>query len=93
MDEAPKSAFDTVVLSTFAAEGKFNAEDVADLRTELLQSGLDSWQAAELISSFLSARGYGISTDGARSVVTGMDTTHSSLESMHQQLEQLALVM
>jgi hypothetical protein len=74
-------------------DGKFSAEDVAGLRSELLGAGLDTWQAAELVSSFLSARGYGISTDGARSVVTRFDTSNSGLESMHQELEQLALVM
>ena len=60
---------------------------------ELMQSGLDSWQAAELVSSFLTARGYGISSEGARNVVTRIDASHCSLECMHQQLEQLALVM
>ncbi len=77
----------------FAAEGKFNAEDVADLRGELMQSGLDSWQAAELISSFLNARGYGISSGVARDVATRMDASHCSLEFMHRELERLALVM
>jgi hypothetical protein len=74
-------------------DGKFSAEDVGSLRSELLGAGLDTWQAAELVSSFLNARGYGISTDGARSVVTRFDGSHSTLESMHQELEQLALVM
>ncbi len=74
-------------------DGKFTAEDVAGLRSELLQSGLDNWQAAELVSSFLNARGYGVSSEGARSVVTRFDASHSTLEFMHAELEQLALVM
>ena len=74
-------------------DGKFSAEDVATLRGELMQSGLDSWQAAELVSSFLAARGYGISSDGARSAVTRIDSLHCSLASMHAELELLALVM
>ena len=74
-------------------DGKFTAEDVASLRAELLSAGLDSWQAAELVSSFLTARGYGISSDGARSVVTRIDASHCTLECMHQELESLALVM
>ncbi len=74
-------------------DGKFTAEDVANLRGELMQAGLDSWQAAELVSSFLAARGYGISSEGARSAVTRIDTLHCSLECMHAELEQLALVM
>lgn len=60
-------------------DGKFSAEDVATLRVELLQSGLDSWQAAELVSSFLSLRGYGVSSEGARSVVTRIDSFHCNL--------------
>lgn len=74
-------------------DGKFTCEDVAALRTDLLQSGLDSWQAAELVSSFLSARGYGVSNEGARSVVTRIDPFHCNLECMHAELEQLALPM
>ena len=74
-------------------DGKFTTADVADLRIELVQSGLDSWQAAELISSFLTARGYGVSSEGARSVVTRIDASHCTLECMHAELESLALVM
>lgn len=74
-------------------DGKFTEEDVADLRSELLQSGLDSWQAAELISSFLSTRGYGISAEGARDMLVGIDPQHTSVEAMHQKLESLALMM
>ena len=33
---------------------KFSAADLSSLRDELTQSGLDHWQAAELIGSFLS---------------------------------------
>ncbi len=75
------------------ADGKFTSEDVANLRGELLQSGLDSWQAAELISSFMSARGYGISSDGARKAVTQIDSMLCTLEGMHRELERIALVM
>jgi hypothetical protein len=76
-----------------ATDGKFNEEDVASLREELLQSGLDTWQAAELISSFLNARGYGIATGDAHSVATVIDGSHESLQSMHRELERIALVM
>ena len=72
---------------------KFSAEDIADLRTELQQSGLDSWQAAELVSSFLSTRGYGISSDGARSALARMDPAICNLDGMKAELERLALFM
>jgi hypothetical protein len=39
---------------------KFTASDLATLRSDLLQSGVDSFKAAELVTSFLSGRGYGI---------------------------------
>ncbi|AFL87305.1 hypothetical protein Terro_0984 [Terriglobus roseus DSM 18391] len=80
-------------MESMPIDGKFTAEDVASLRGELASSGLDSWQAAELVSSFLAARGYGISSDGARSVITRIDATHCTLECMQQELETLALVM
>ena len=70
---------------------KFTAQDIADLRTELQQSGLDSWQAAELVSSFLSTRGYGISSDGARKAVARMDPAICNLAGMKAELERLAL--
>lgn len=74
-------------------DGKFSQDDVSDLRNELLSSGLDNWQAAELIASFLTARGYGVSTEGARHVACHVDATHLSLEIMQRELEQIALPM
>jgi hypothetical protein len=75
------------------SDNKFSENDVAALRNELLLSGLDSWQAAELISSFLTARGYGISTVEARNAYDRMDASHRTLQNMHEELEQLAMVM
>ncbi len=74
-------------------DDKFTQEDVADLRNELLGSGLDNWQAAELITSFLAARGYGVSTEGARTVASHLDSTSFSLENIQRELEQIALPM
>ena len=74
-------------------DGKFTQEDVADLRSELLSSGLDNWQAAELVTSFMVTRGYGVSAEGARSVAYGLDASQICLESMHQRMEQIALFM
>ncbi len=75
------------------SDGKFSGKDVADLRAELVQSGLDSWQAAELISSFLAARGYGVSALNARDALIRIAASHGSVENMHQELELLALAM
>jgi hypothetical protein len=62
----------------------FSDADLAGLREELMKSGLDSWQAADLISSFLAARGYGVSR---------MESIGCSLKCLQAELEKLALVM
>ena len=72
---------------------KFPIAELQDLRNGLLQSGLDTWQAAELISSFLSGRGYGVSRQRARDAVTRLEGISCSLEHMQEELEKLALVM
>ena len=72
---------------------KFSATDLGSLRSELLQSGLDSWQAAELISSFLVGRGYGVSSHEARSAATRIESVGCSLSCVQEELEKLALVM
>ena len=76
-----------------SAMEKFNATDLSLLRDELMQSGLDFWQAAELISSFLSVRGYGVSHHAARGAASRIESVGCSLKSMQEELEKLALVM
>jgi hypothetical protein len=76
-----------------AAIEKFTATDLSSLREELMQSGLDSWQSAELISSFLNVRGYGVSNHAARGVAWRIESLNCSLKSMQEELEKLALVM
>ncbi len=73
---------------------KFSQADLLALRDELLQSGVDSWQAAELIVSFLSGRGYGVSNQAARTAAARIDYSGvGSLQSIQNELEQLAMVM
>ena len=72
---------------------KFSQADLDALRTDLLQSGLDSWQAAELISSFLAGRGYGVSNHEARNAATRIESVGCSLTCVQEELEKLALVM
>jgi hypothetical protein len=69
---------------------KFTACDLAALRSDLLQSGVDSFQAAELVTSFLSGRGYGISTDEARGVASKIEGVGSTVESIQEELERVA---
>ena len=72
---------------------KFTVTDLCSLREELMQSGLDSWQAAELISAFLNARGYGVSNHAARGAASRIESVGCSLKCMQEELEKLAFVM
>lgn len=72
---------------------KFPVADLSGLREDLMQSGLDHWQAAELISAFLSGRGYGVSNHAARSAASRIESVGCSFKSMQEELEKLALVM
>jgi hypothetical protein len=72
---------------------QFPASDLSELREDLMQSGLDSWQAADLISSFLTTRGYGVSNHAARHAASRIESVGCSLKCMQEELEKLALVM
>ncbi len=72
---------------------EFSQTDLAGLREDLLKAGLDSWQAADLISSFLAARGYGVSTQDARQAAAHMDAVGCSVKCLQAELEKLAFVM
>lgn len=69
---------------------KFNATDLFALRSDLLQSGTDSFQAAELVTSFLSGRGYGISNTEARGVASNIDDVGCTVERIQAELERVA---
>jgi hypothetical protein len=72
---------------------KFSDAELSDLRDELLQAGLDSWQAAEVLSTFLMDHGYGVSQARARDAVTRMESVGCSYECMQAEIERIALVM
>jgi hypothetical protein len=72
---------------------QFGEADLSGLREDLMKSGLDSWQAADLISSFLSARGYGVSTQDARKAAFRMETFGCSLRCLQEELEKIAQFM
>ena len=76
---------------TFKYE-KFPIADLSGLREELMQSGLDSWQAAELISAFLSGRGYGVSSDDALGAASRIESVGCSIQCMQEEFERIALV-
>ena len=72
---------------------KFSVAEVTALRNELLQGGLDSFQTAELLKIFLVGRGYGISPESALDAAGRIEGLHCDVESLHKELETLALVM
>jgi len=71
---------------------KFPAEELTGLREELLRSGLDSRQVAELIREFLTERGYGVSFDDAQAAA-GEGVLSGSLQQMQETLERVAVLM
>jgi hypothetical protein len=72
---------------------KFSDAELSDLRDELSQTGLDSWQAAEVLSAFLIDHGYGVSQGRARDAVARMESAGCSYECMQAEIERVALVM
>lgn len=72
---------------------KFSTDEVAILRNDLLHSGLDCFQAAETIKTFVAKRGYGISGDVARNMANQLEDLAHNVNAFHQRLETLALVM
>jgi hypothetical protein len=72
---------------------RFPADDLNDLREELRHSGLDSFQAGELLSAFLVARGYGVSNDEARGAASRIEAGGCSVPHIQRELEMLAFVM
>jgi hypothetical protein len=72
---------------------KFSMSELANLRTELMQAGLDSWQAADVVSAFLVGRGYGVDAVTVRDAVTRMEAFSGSPDTMQAVLETVAYVM
>jgi hypothetical protein len=72
---------------------KFHTTDLAGLRTELLQSGVDSWQAAEMVTCFLSGRGYGADPAMVREAVVRLEANACTYECLQRELESVAYVM
>lgn len=71
---------------------KFSVLEVAELRNELIQSGLDARDAAELMQSFLAGRGYGVSPEAARAAAFAVEGSGCSLEVMQRELNRIAMV-
>jgi hypothetical protein len=72
---------------------QFSATQLGNLRTALMNSAIDSWQAADVLSTFLSGRGYGINAQAARDAIARLEGTNRALDSMQEELERIAVVM
>lgn len=72
---------------------KFSAVELTQLRQELMQSGLDSRQAAEMVTLFLAAHGYGVNSDLVSDVLLRLEGSGCSIDCMQIELERVALVM
>jgi hypothetical protein len=71
---------------------KFSAPELAALRSELLQGGLDSREAAELFQVFLMGRGYGVSPEAAIDAASAIGGAGCSLDAIQKELERIALL-
>lgn len=72
---------------------KFSEMELSCLRSELMQAGLDNWQAAQVLSTFLVGRGYGVSPEHARRVVTRLEGGRCGVDCMQAEIEKVAWVM
>jgi hypothetical protein len=72
---------------------QFSATQLGNLRTALMDSAIDSWQAADVLSTFLTGRGYGVSPQGARDAIARLEGTDRALDSMQEELERVAVMM
>ncbi len=72
---------------------KFSIAELANLRLELMQSSIDSWQAAHLLTAFLAGRGYGVDSALVSDAVLRLESTGCTTDSMQAELERVALLM
>jgi hypothetical protein len=71
---------------------KFSIPELSALRSELVQGGLDSKDAAELLQVFLTGRGYGVSPEAALDAASRVEGSGCSLEVIQKELDRIALV-
>jgi hypothetical protein len=72
---------------------KFSTTELAALRSELLQSGIDSWDAARLFQMFLVGRGYGVSPEAALDAASRVEGAGCALDVIQKELNDIAMVM
>jgi hypothetical protein len=72
---------------------QFTPSDLLMLRNELFASNVDSFQAAEIVANFLTGRGYGISSQEARTAASNLEGSRCSVANIQAELARVARVM
>jgi hypothetical protein len=72
---------------------KFSTAELANLRADLLRSGIDSRHAAEILTTFLMGRGYGVDSQKVMEAALHIERITCSRECMQAELERVAMVM
>jgi hypothetical protein len=72
---------------------RFTPTDLLMLRQELLRSEVDTFQAAQIVTNFLSGRGYGVSSCEARAAASRIEGFRCTVEHIQAELERVAHVM
>ena len=73
-------------------QGQFSETEVSTLRSYLLETLLDTNQAAGVLQMFLIGHGYGISQGAAIEAATKTMAARMSLAALREELERMALV-
>ena len=71
---------------------RFSIAEMAALRNQLIEGGLDYQQAAELFQMFLTGRGYGVSPESARDAANRVGGAGNSVEAIQRELEGIAKI-
>lgn len=72
---------------------QFNPDELTTLRQDLRHAGLDSFQAADLLTTFLAVRGYGSSQEAARGAAARLELAGCTVPCIQAELEAIALFM
>lgn len=76
---------------------QFSSSELLGLQCDLQQLDVDSWQAKELLASFLNGRGYGVDAVLVQESFLRLELSLGNLDSMQtelqSELERVALVM
>jgi hypothetical protein len=72
---------------------QFSATQLGNLRSALMDSGIDFRQAADVLSSFLTSYGYGVSPQMARDAIARLEGTDRAPDRMQEELERVAFLM